>query len=273
MLTPAGPTMATKASLNSDGEDLDAIVSEQLCDLMDALAFESDVDLAYNLQLEEALVASLASSSTTSSSNPRPEFQDFESVDISRIDTLHSRDIAKCDQIFQDWLQSEFDMRRTGRELHRQVHNHGFAREILNIRDDDWRDQGDTSRKPFGEGCSSKGVGNQGVFKLYFKGLVSEEEIGNERRYVAGIGVAICSPEDKLVVEVKRRLAGNEKSKIVAEVKALIAGLDVAMDLKLKRLCFYCDYYPLFQFVRLFCALVHCLILNKFLAITCLSTA
>ncbi|KAL0537728.1 hypothetical protein IC582_026713 [Cucumis melo] len=239
--------MAAKPSLDSDDEDFGAIASKQLRDFMDVLSMESDLELAYNLQLEEALVASLASSSS-SSSIPRPEVQDFERVGIPRIGTLHSRDIEKCDRIFQDWLQTEFDMRRTGGERHRQGQNHGFAREILNIHDDNWRDQSDTSRKPFGEGCSN-GVEDRGVFKLYFKGLVSEEEIGNEKRVVAGIGVAICNPEDKLVVEVKRRLAGNERSKIVAELKALIAGLNVAMDLKLKRLCFYCDYYPLFQFI------------------------
>ena len=261
--------MAAKPSLDSDDDDFSAISSQQLRDFMDVLSMESDLDLAYNLQLEEALVASLASSSSSSSIH-RPEVQNFEHVDRPRIGTLHSRDVEECDRIFQDWLQTEFDMRRTGGERHRQVHNHGCARGILNIRDDDWRDQSENSRKPFGEGCSN-GVDDQGVFKLYFKGLVGEEEIGNEKRVVAGIGVAICNPEDKLVVEVKRRLPGNERSKIVAELKALIAGFNVALDLKLKRLCFYSDYYPLFQFVRLLSALVHCLILNKFLAITCLS--
>lgn len=217
-------------------------------DPMDALGFESDLDLAYNLQLEEALAASLASSSS-SASIPRPGFQEFERDDISRTASIHSRDIENDDQIFQDWLQSEFEMRRTVGEVDRRVRNHGFAREILNISDDDCDEWGDTSQNHFfGEGCS-KGVENQGVFKLYFKGLVSEEGIGIERRLVAGIGVAICNPEDELVFEVKKHLVGNERSKIVAEFKALITGLDAAMDLKLKRLCFYCDYYPLYQFV------------------------
>lgn len=253
MSTPADPP-----SPFYDCEDLSAIKMEQFRELMDALALDSDLDFAYHLQLEEALAASLASQAPASSSSSilRSELQEFErDDDFSGIGSLHAQDVAKSDQIFQDWLQCQFEMRRTGGELHRRIHDHGFAREIFNIRDDDWSECGDTFQKPFGEG-SSKGVENQGFSSLYFKGLVSEEGIGNERRAVVGIGVAICDPEDKLVFEMKKPLIGNERSKIVAEVKALIEGLNAAMGLKLKRLRFYCDYYPLYQFVSLLYAFV-----------------
>ncbi|KAG7035459.1 putative E3 ubiquitin-protein ligase rbrA, partial [Cucurbita argyrosperma subsp. argyrosperma] len=220
-------TPADQTSQNPDGEDLNAIVSVQLRDLMDALALDSDHEFSYKVPIEEALDASLASSA--SSFTPQPEFQEFEGNDSTTIGTLHSSEIGECDQIFQEWLQSAFDTRRT--------HDSG---EILNIPDGDLSEREYSIEKSFGEG-SSKSEVNQGVSSLYFKGLVSEEGIG--------IGVAICNPKNELVFEVKRRLVGNERSKMVAECKALIAGLNAAIDLELKQLCFYCDYYPLYQFV------------------------
>ncbi|XP_023006799.1 uncharacterized protein LOC111499463 [Cucurbita maxima] len=182
-------TPADQTSQNPDGEDLNAIVSAQLRDLMDALALDSDHEFSYKLQIEEALDASLASSA--SSFTPLPEFQELEGNDITTIGTLYSGELGECDQIFQEWLQSAFDTRRT--------HDSG---EILNIPDGDLSEREYSIGKSFGEG-SSKSEENQGVSSLYFKGLVSEEGIG--------IGVSICNPKNELVFEVKRRLVGNER--------------------------------------------------------------
>ncbi|CAL9022565.1 unnamed protein product, partial [Prunus brigantina] len=69
-----------------------------------------------------------------------------------------------------------------------------------------------------------------------FKGLVSEEMVGNER----------CDSRDNLVFEVWKPLIGNGMSKNGALLKALIEGLNAALALDLKRITFFCENFPIF---------------------------
>lgn len=116
--------------------------------------------------------------------------------------------------------------------------------------EDEWEEEGENFENPFGEGSSKNSVVNE-VFRVYFKGLVSEELARNSSSKVkfAGIGVAICDSRDQLIFEVKKPVIGGEMSRRDVEFKALIEGLNAAIALDLKRIVFYCDYFPLYQFV------------------------
>ena len=244
-------------------EDLQSIILEQRRELMAAQALDSDLDFAFHLQLQEALAASLAlepSTSTSTSSILEPHHTSTttatEKSGVSSFAVLQSDELAKLVQEVKDREASELEMRRVREDLNRRIHDEKFAREILRIPEDDWKDWGDNYEKPLlGEGCSkSKPVAdynNDAVFRIYTKGLVSVEEIRGVKTALAGIGVAICDPSDNVIFEVRKPLVGNGMSKNAAEAKALIDGLNAAIALELKRVTVYFDYNPLYQFVCL----------------------
>ena len=191
--------------------------------------FESDLDFAFCLQLQEALAASLTLEPSSSSAPSSRRGVLGGGGDRGRIETLA--------------LQERED-------LARRVHDQRFAAEIAAVSDDEWADRGDYLQRPFGEGSSSASASASAaaVFRLYFKGLVSDEEEGGKKK-LAGIGVAISDPRDNLVFEVSKPLFGNGLVRQAAEAKALIEGLEAALALDLDRIVVFFDSFPLFRFV------------------------
>lgn len=256
------PTTTTtrRPQVRDDGEDdddLHSLVSEQRNELMAAETLESDLDLAFKLQLQEAVAASLAHQPSSSAPLEPQNDTVCHSVGFA---TVQSEELVRLQQELKDRQQSEIEMRKMREDLCRRIHDQNFAREILRIPEEDWRDWGDNFEKPFcGEGSSSSSggstaIGNECEYRLYFKGLISDEKVGDQRIKLAGIGVAICDSRDNLIFEVRKPLIVNGMNKIGAEAKALIEGLNAALVLELKRLVFYCDYYPIFQFVSFLCS-------------------
>lgn len=105
---------------------------------------------------------------------------------------------------------------------------------------------------PLEETDSEEDDGDECEFRIYFKGLISEEKVKDEKLGYAGIGVAICDVRDNLILEIKKPLTGIGLSKQAAELKALIEGLNAAFTLELNRVEFFCDYYPIYQYVSSF---------------------
>ncbi|XP_012064880.1 probable E3 ubiquitin-protein ligase rbrA isoform X2 [Jatropha curcas] len=246
--------MATTNTHAASDDDLPSLLSEQRRELMAAQSLESDLDLAFRLQLQEAINASLSLVPSSSTSPPQSSpsiliVSDQDSNVSASLPSLQTEEISKLEQELNDRKQSELEMRRIREDLDRRMHDQRVAREISMIPDDEWLEWGDDFEKPFGEG-SSRSMGNDdSVFKLYFKGLVSEENVGGKKVILAGIGVAICDPVGNLVFEIRKPLVGNGMSRQAAEAKALIEGLNAALALELKRISIYCDYYPLYKFI------------------------
>ncbi|KAK1588138.1 hypothetical protein Q3G72_020168 [Acer saccharum] len=125
-----------------------------------------------------------------------------------------------------------------------------FAKELLSIPDDEWSEWGGNFEKPDGEGTSKSVVdGGDCEFRLYFKGLVSQESVNGKTVEFSGIGVATCGPMDNVIFELKKPLIGDRMNKNAVEIKALIEGLNAALSLELKRVQFLTDYFPLYQFI------------------------
>ena len=169
------------------------------------------------------------------------------------------------EQELEDREQSESEMKKVREDLNRRIHDQKVARTISSMPDVDWGRWGGRFEKPFGEGSSKNVIWvesedeeeedddeDEAVFRLYFKGLVSEEKIGNEKTLMAGIGVAICDPRDNLVFELRKPLFGKGLNKVACDAKALIEGLNAALTLELKKIILYCDNYTFHQFVSLF---------------------
>ncbi|KAI3879438.1 hypothetical protein MKX03_014058 [Papaver bracteatum] len=118
-----------------------------------------------------------------------------------------------------------------------------FARDILMFPGKDWENEGDYLEKPFGEGSSSPSPSSSNLvsnrpIRLYFRCLVTEENVKGSVTAFPSIGAAICDP---LILEVQKPLNGQWKSLShrYAYVKALLEGLNAAHSV-------YSDYH-LFQ--------------------------
>ncbi|KAL8525514.1 hypothetical protein ACS0TY_014944 [Phlomoides rotata] len=222
-------------------DDLQIIAAEQRQELMAAEALVSDLDFAYVLQLQEAFTASLSlhpqpSTSAAAVTQPQPD------EDVSKLSDLFSHEL---EQELKDQAISQSEFKKLKDDLHRRLHDHRVALDISRMPDEEWEDWGDEFERPFGEG-SSKAV-NTEIFRVYFKGLVEEQF--PEGVIMGGIGVAICDSTDDLLFELRKPLVTTGTSRKYAELRALVAGLNAALELELSRVVFYCDYYPTFKLV------------------------
>ncbi|KAF5766122.1 putative E3 ubiquitin ligase RBR family [Helianthus annuus] len=174
--------------MNGDIEELSRIATEQHREFMAALAVVSDQELAYRLQLVEAMVASIASQS--------PQPTPTTSINDSGVN-LQTLEIEKLETQFKDTLIIETETKR-----------------------------------PYGEGssASSKSEDDSEVFRVYIKGLLSEERVfgpssSNNSSYktvtVPGIGAAICDSKDEIIYEMKMPLELIDRVRTDLEEKKL----------------------------------------------------
>ncbi|XP_031484779.1 E3 ubiquitin-protein ligase RSL1-like [Nymphaea colorata] len=175
-----------------------------------AETLESGRDLAFRLQMEEALAIS-ASSVTSTSLAPTPL-----SVTAAR----------KSYEVSELWL-----------------HDKEFARQMKDMPDEEWDNDGDFFERPFGAA-----EGSDVPFRLFFKGMVSLEPVDGAWVPLSAVGVAICDADDNLLHEMKKP-TGVCSSRAVVEAKALIEGLTAALKLGLKRIMILCDFVPIYNFI------------------------
>ncbi|KAL1214669.1 E3 ubiquitin-protein ligase RSL1 [Cardamine amara subsp. amara] len=91
------------------------------------------------------------------------------------------------------------------------------------------------------------------VFRLYFKGLVSDETVvvdsGRGWTVMAGFGVAICDQEDNLLYEIKEPLSNGVVSRKEVKIMALIRGLSESIALGIRNIIIYCDDHRIYQLI------------------------
>lgn len=249
-----------------DDDYLEDIITEQRSELLAAKALCSDLDFAFQLQLQEAMTASLVSNPSIKPSpslqeevTPVSDSQETGALDLAT--TLLLEDIARFSMEFKDREKCQAEMRKTKEELDRRIHDQKFANYIRNVPEDDWMKYGDNYEKPYGQASSSSSSSSSPsrvfldseCFRVYSKGLISEERIRDMKVRVAGIGVAVCDPKDNLLLEKMMPLEsvvdGKETSTECAELEALVEGLNIALVLGLENVTFFCSDYMLYQYV------------------------
>ncbi|CAI9105196.1 OLC1v1004067C1 [Oldenlandia corymbosa var. corymbosa] len=237
-------------------EDLKTLLSEQSCEFAAAQAVDSDLCFAYQLQIQEAMAASLSQNGGVPGSSNLDFPVDEKATEMFSDDTLCvvAEEIALYEQQLQDQLVAEDEMKKFRDDLNRRIHDRAFAREILSIPEVEWEKTGDDVEKPYLEG-SAPGIGmdidNLESFRVHIKGLMGNETVGNgegNSTFVGGIGVAVCDANDLLVFEVSKGVVGGEMSGEVVQVKALVEGLHVATILGLKKILLVCDSDLIHQF-------------------------
>ncbi|KAL6967327.1 RBR-type E3 ubiquitin transferase [Sarracenia purpurea var. burkii] len=241
-----------------DSEELHTILSEQRRELAAAKAVESDLDLAFQLQMQEAMNASAliqqSPSSSFSSSTPPPFQLRDDDVSGPSFATVLDEEIARFERERADREQAEAEMRRMRDDLSRWIHDQAFALEMSRIAEEEWQNTGDHFNRPYGEGSSSSAaISNPEFFQLYFKGLVREETVKGDKKTLAGIGIAVCDTRQHRIFELRKALLGGGENREmctqVAEIKALIEGLNCAVILGIKRITFFCGDNALYEYV------------------------
>ncbi|KAJ7980960.1 RBR-type E3 ubiquitin transferase [Quillaja saponaria] len=258
---------------STDTDELQTLLSEQQREFMAAKTLDSDLDMAFQLQMQEAMNASLAIQPLASRSTPSTPlkvvtyFEDDQNDGVLDLaSTLMLEDLKAFAQELEDREQCEAEMRKMRDDLDRRIFDQTFARDIMNIPEDQWQNYGDNYHKPYcTDGASSSSSSSSSsslqnpflateVFKLYFKGLVSEEMVKDMKVTVAAIGIAICDSKDFLIFEVKKPMEAIDADGVVlseecAELQALIEGLDNAIGLGLKSVTFFCENYLVYNHI------------------------
>nr|VDC98498.1 unnamed protein product [Brassica rapa] len=83
-----------------------------------------------------------------------------------------------------------------------------------------------------------------GLYRLYFKGMVSEDPLA-----VAGLGIAICGEKDDVLFQMKTPIFGSYVTELEAELRALKRGLSEALGLGINHISIYCDYQPIYRLI------------------------
>uniref|UniRef100_M4CE70 RBR-type E3 ubiquitin transferase n=1 Tax=Brassica campestris TaxID=3711 RepID=M4CE70_BRACM len=195
---------------------------------------DTDSEYAFRLQMEEALAASLASRSRAPPSPPVVARSGFAVV-------VEDEEIARQ----RNTGGGEGNSRGKGKTHHETVSG---------IRRDD-RNPNSNASAYVGDAVRRGSFRGDLMYRLYFKGLVSEETgtgkgKGKVSDVAAGFGVAICDQRDALLFESKGQLAGRGANRQGAEIQALTIGLTEAWKLGIKHVSIFCDSFPIFQFVR-----------------------
>lgn len=247
--------------MDSDDE-LQTILIEQSHELSASKTFESDLDLAFQLQMQEALHTSsfaLHQHSPPPSTPPQFQFPDDDGSDLVAQE-LAAEEIARFERERSDREQAEAETQRMRDDLGRRIHDQAFAIDLSRIDDDEWAESGQSVVRPYyGEGSSS-GAAGEALLRLYFKGVVREGTArGKTTASAAGVGIAICDVRDDRVFEMRRPLVcggggggGGDMSTEMAEVKALILGLEAALSLGIQRITVFCADHSLHQYVSYF---------------------
>ncbi|KAK4441151.1 hypothetical protein Salat_0450000 [Sesamum alatum] len=206
---------------------------------------EEDFDVAFELQVEEVLTASLLDDGGAAVSSPNATFLSYDAVFGAALSNLIQNDhLYKYEKELFDEYNTEAEVKRLRLDLSRQIHDRAFACAIVNVPEAEWEKTGDSWDRPYGESSSSSNERSFGfIFKVYVKGLVEG--------MVGAVGVAVCDWNDGLVFELSKGFSGGEHQmdEEFVEVRALTEGLEVAVMLDLRRIVIVTDNAKLFHYI------------------------
>ncbi|PKU65242.1 uncharacterized protein LOC110101456 [Dendrobium catenatum] len=233
--------------------EFDLLVANQHRELMAASAAESDLDLAFRLQMEEALAASASASLSPPSCSSFPDAAAGPSssaaasikADVSHALELQSLELDHYQLERRDSELCGAELRRVAEDLRCRAHDERFAREIQDMPDEDWDEYGDNFERPI-ELLSDL---EEMPFRLYFKGMARAELVHGASVQLAGIGVAICDPRGDLLLKIQKPVPAEGANREALDAKALLEGLNAIVVLGIKNVNIYFEFRPLLNHV------------------------
>jgi hypothetical protein len=213
----------------SADDDL-AALREQVALVSAAAISASDLDHAFQLQLAEAIQASLgAHSSNAGPSSSSPAFLE-PSSDLAYALAFQADDLVRAEQDRQDAQTCRAAHALSAASVRVAAHDARFARELAAIPEDRWAHDGDYFERPLDLDSSSS---TRPLFRVLFKGMASNEVVGPRDRDpgIAVLAAAVCRPQGEVVLRVQKPVEVFRASQEVLEAMALLEGLHAALAL------------------------------------------
>ncbi|XP_039813834.1 ATP-dependent RNA helicase DEAH12, chloroplastic-like [Panicum virgatum] len=231
--------------MTAAGDDGLAALREQVALASSAAVSARDLDHAFQLQLDEAIQASLASpnAATSSWTQAAPTLPE-PSSDVAYALELQATELALAEQDRRDALACRAAHSQAAASVRIAAHDALFARELAAIPEDRWAHDGDYFERPL-ELASSL---SSPLFSVFFKGMVSSEAVGPRDRDpgLAVLAVALCGPQGNVVLRIQKPVeevfAGDGE---VLEVMALLEGLQAALELDIRNVKVLTDHKTL----------------------------
>ena len=238
------------------GADL-AALPEQVALASTSAISARDLDHAFQLQVNEAIQASLrvhtsisfpnaASSSWTQAAATLPE----PSSDVAYALELQATELALAEQDRRDALACRAAHSQAAASVRIAAHDALFARELAAIPEDRWAHDGDYFERPLELASSSSS--SSPLFSIFFKGMASSEAVGPRGRDpgLAVLAVAVCGPQGNVVLRIHKLVeevfVGDGE---VLEVMALLEGLHAALELDIRSVKILTDHKTLHNHV------------------------
>ncbi|KAL2654082.1 hypothetical protein R1flu_022210 [Riccia fluitans] len=212
-------------------------VQEQLREICEAIALQSDLEMAYSMQMEEALATSARTANSSKDKMIMSYDVDADIEFLSPVDGFSSvlyfqRDeLLKLEQGIRDQQQALEDAHGSLLEIQRSYHDMEFARAVAEMSDREWESRGICFEKPF-DGIE-KGLECKAAYTLY------TARVSESPGHVA-IAWSLMDAEERVLIEQSRYL-GLKVSVYVADCTALREGLSVAVSSGVKRIHVCCN--------------------------------
>ena len=233
----------------ADDDDL-AALHEQVALASSAAVSASDLDLAFQLQVSEAIQASLRANSNPSSSaaaavasSPFQPAPAFESSDVAYALAVHAADLARAEEDRRDAQGCRAAHAQAAASVRVAAHDALFARELAAIPEGQWARDGDNFERPLDP--------SRPLFRVFFKGLSSKGVVGPRDRDpgVAVLAVALCDNQGNVVLRIQKPVEASVGGRMTLEVMALAEGLQAALGLGIQSIRIVTDYRVLHNHV------------------------
>ncbi|MCO5608802.1 hypothetical protein L7F22_063019 [Adiantum nelumboides] len=214
----------------SHEEDDDDLYGRQMGELNTAFMAQDDFDLAYRLQLEEALRAS------REEQQPGPSDLTYAShspEDRSLAFSFQNLELSRSHQQAADFQRVTQETERLHQELCLRAHDAKFAQTLNDLDDSDWDSHGDLCEEPFEEDCEDT---DPPTFKVYVTSVVPSENPSVS----AAIGAVVMDSHSIVMTEIKKPL-DSAVGKAAADYMALIAGLEALVAMKMQHVDAFID--------------------------------
>ncbi|CAM0950566.1 unnamed protein product [Alopecurus aequalis] len=223
-----------------DDDDF-AALHEQVALASSAAVSASDLDLAFQLQVSEAIQASLRTNNNPSSSAAAasPPFQPaptFESSDVAYALAVHAADLARAEEDRRDAQGFRAAHAQAASSVRIAAHDALFARELAAIPEGQWARDGDNFERPLDP--------SRPLFRVFFKGLSSKGVVGPRDRDpgVAVLAVALSDHQGNVVLRIQKPVEASVGGRMTLEVMALTEGLQAALGLGIQSIRIVTDY-------------------------------
>lgn len=225
---------------------MSAALHHQLSLASSAALSASDHDLAFHLQLSEAIQASLSSNAAAPSHPAPPPPPPEEPSDASCALAVHAADLARAEQDHRDAQACRAYHARAAASVRVAAHDALFARDLAAIPEDKWAHDGDYFERPLPL------EGGGALFRVLFKGMASRE-VGVRVTATLASG---CSPSPSAGQGGRWCSVEAQQGRMMLEAMALVEGLNAALALGIRTLNVLTDNKPLHNHVMYYLCLL-----------------